>query len=107
MGKEVVDVQGLIASLMEKDCLSIEREYSLQDQGFVPVFSFDALFKKLGKYLSAVDSKKRELHQERTIQELAEKELQKEQQKVASKPKDIFTVFEEEFGRLLSNSARA
>lgn len=107
MDKEVPEVQGLVASLMEKDCLAIEREFSLEKQVSLPIFCFDPLFKKLGNHIAAIDSKKREIHQERLLTDLAEKELDKEQRNSQTKDKDIFTVFEEEFGRLLSNTERA
>ncbi len=107
MDKEVPEVQGLLASLMEKDCLAIEREFSLEQQVSLPIFCFDPLFKRLGNHIAAIDSKKREIHQERLLKDLAEKELDKEQKQGQAKDKDIFTVFEEEFGRLLSNTERA
>lgn len=107
MEKDMQEVQSLIASLMEKECLSIEREYSLEEQAFFPVFSCDPLFKKLGKHVSAVNEKKREIYQDRLIKELAEKEIGRERPKNEPKDKDIFTVFEEEFGRLLTNTERA
>ena len=107
MNKDVSEVQELIASLMEKDCLSIEREFSLEHQAALPAFSFDPLFKKLGSHIVALDNKKREIHQEKMLQTLAEKELAKEEAKSQAKEKDIITIFEEEFGRLLSNTERA
>src|SRR6056297_3200483 len=63
-------VQEIIASLMEKECLSVEREFSLDQQDAHYVFSFDPLFKKLGRVLSDQESKQRDAHQNRLQEEL-------------------------------------
>ncbi len=94
---EKAKIQSLIASLMEKECLTIEREFSLEEQVAYPVFSFDPLFKKLGDHLAKIESEARAQHQETMQKNILKK------QKTADKPNDIYSIFEEEFGRCLSN----
>lgn len=88
-------VQELIASLMEKDCLSIEKEFSLEDGQLSPAFCFEPLFRKLGTCISDADAKQRERRQE----EMHAQVKQEDQPRA----KDIYSIFEDEFGRPLTN----
>lgn len=92
MEEPVSRVQEVIASLMEKECLSIEKEFSLEDGHFSPIFSFEPLFSRLGALVADDHANQRKNHQEKIKADLEKK----------ASSQDIFSIFEDEFGRPLT-----
>jgi len=85
----VPELQAVIASLAEKRCLDIVQEYLPEEERRRPVFSLDPLMERLGEALVRREEESRNRLQEQKIEKLKERD-------------PVYTVFEKEFGRLLS-----
>lgn len=85
----VPELQAAIASLAEKRCLDIVQEYLPEEGKRRPVFSLDPLMERVGEAMVRREEEFRSRLQEQKQEKLKERD-------------PVYTVFEKEFGRLLS-----
>lgn len=93
MGREETQVQEIVASLVEKECLGITKEHSPENGASMPVFTMEPLLRRIGEKRSRIRTPQRDACVREQPSGTAE-----------SKKMDIYGVFEREFGRLLSNT---
>lgn len=94
MGREEPQIQEIVASLVEKECLGITRERTPETGASQPVFTMEPLLRRIGKKLS----RNRTPQSRECVEEKPAAAIHRPEKK------DIYGVFEKEFGRLLSNT---
>ena len=95
MDTPVVEVQEKVASLMEKGLLAITSEMCFVSGEKQQIFCLDPLFDRLGEFMAEQESRQRERYQKKKKEALVIKDEAEERD-------SIYTVFEKEFGRMLS-----
>lgn len=95
MDSPVVEVQEKVASLVEKGLLAITSELCFVSGEKRQMFSLDPLYERLGQWVGEQEIRQREQYQKQQKETLVAQEEAVERD-------SIYTVFEKEFGRMLS-----